>query len=92
MTYGFIGGYGFDVAPLFQFTIMMLTITTVFYIVQIIAGFFTQKTQTLSTSNMELLLTIRLIALHTGAHSGAMWFTQFLANIAIYKIDGKYII
>lgn len=37
MLYGFVGWYGFDVSALFQFTIMMLTVTAVFDIIQIVA-------------------------------------------------------
>lgn len=85
MANGFIGWYSLDIATLFQFTIMMLAIATVFDIVQIVAGLLTQQAQTLGTCHMELLFTIGFIALHTGADSGAMGLAHFLANIAVWK-------
>lgn len=83
MGYGFIRRYCFNIAAFFQFAVVMLTVATIFDIVQIIARLLTQQAQALGASDMELLLTIRFIALHTGAYSGAMWFTQFLAYITI---------
>lgn len=83
MSYGFVRWYGLDVAALFQFAVMMLAVAAVLDIVQVIAGLLTQQAQALGTRDMELLLTVRLVALHTSAHSSPMRFAQVLANVTI---------
>lgn len=56
----------FDVASFFQFTIMVLAVPAVLYVIQIISCFLAEKSELLSASYMELLFTACFVALHTG--------------------------
>lgn len=67
----------------YQFTIMMLAVSTILDIVQVISCLFTQQSQLLSTSHVELLLTSGLIALHTSPNSRFSFFASFMANVTI---------
>lgn len=73
----------------YQFTVMVLTISTIFHIVQVVAGLFAQQTTCLSACDVKLLLTPWSIALHTCAY-GRFWsFVILLTNVAHWKMIGR---
>lgn len=47
---------------------MVLAVAAVLDVVQVVACLLAQQTQLLGTGHVELLLTARLVALHTRAH------------------------
>lgn len=69
MTDGLVRRNGFNVATLFQFTVMMLTVSAVLHVVQIVSCFLAEQTKLLGACNMELLLATGFVALHTGSRS-----------------------
>lgn len=65
-----------------QFTIMMLAISAVLYVVQIIASLLAEQSQTLGAGHVKLLLAVGLVALHTGTDIGTIRFPDLQANVA----------
>lgn len=68
-----------------QFTVVMLTVPTVFNVVQVVAGLLAQQTKRLGTRHMELLFAARFVALHTRSGGRTRWFTILRANVTRYK-------
>jgi len=61
---------------------MVLTVAAVLHIIQIVTSLLAEQSKALGAGDVELLLAIRFVALHTGANIGTIWFANFLANIA----------
>lgn len=55
---GFIWRYGFDVAALFQFAVMVLTVAAVFHVIQIVSRLLAEQTKALGTGDVKLLLAV----------------------------------
>jgi hypothetical protein len=67
--------------PTYQLAVVVLTITTILHVVQIVPGFFTKQSQTLSTSYVKLLLATCFIALHTRTNCRTRRFSLFLTYV-----------
>lgn len=69
---------------------MMLTISTIFHVVKIIASLFAQQSKRLGASDVELLSAACFVALHTGSNISATSSSLFLANITrLEKIESR---
>lgn len=67
MVYRFVRWNRLDVATLFQFTIMMLTVPAVLDVVQVVASFLAEQPQLLGARHVELLLATGFVTLHAGS-------------------------